>query len=81
MTATPSRLRSYADDADQHGNHFAPIAPATLRGLADEHEAMAELLAWAYRHLERRSYSVCKETEDALMMGRLKLFLEHGIEA
>ena len=38
-TTTPSKLRSYADDADQHGNHWVPIAPATLRGLADALEA------------------------------------------
>lgn len=33
---TPEDLRSYADDADQHGNHLVQIAPASLRGIAGE---------------------------------------------
>ena len=38
---TPADLRSYADDADQHGNHWVPIAPASLRGVADEIERLS----------------------------------------
>lgn len=39
------------------------------------------LLIWAYRMLEERSYSVGIEMENAMMLDRLKLWLEHGIEA
>ena len=37
---TPEDLRSYADDADQHSNRWVPIAPASLRGIADEFERL-----------------------------------------
>jgi hypothetical protein len=40
MTDIITRLRSYADDADQHGKHWVPISPASLRGMADEIERL-----------------------------------------
>lgn len=36
----PQDLRDYADDADQHGNHWVPISPHTLRAVVAEIESL-----------------------------------------
>ena len=61
---TPEDLRSYADDADQHGNHWVPIAPASLRGLADEIE---RLRAVALQHISHSYEGGCPDDLDQML--------------
>lgn len=35
-TETTRQLRAWAQDADDHGNHWVPVSQATLRDLADK---------------------------------------------
>lgn len=43
-TLQSAELRSYAEDAEQHGNHWVPLHPAALRELADELDMLRRAL-------------------------------------
>jgi hypothetical protein len=56
----------------------APLNAAYAEGRADEHADCKELIAWAYTKLHHINFT---KMEDALMLDRMKLLLEHGIHA
>lgn len=72
---TPADLRNYADDAGQHGNHWVPIAPASLRGMADEIERLRGALAAIATHSASTLRTNSKDrgdwAEDVAFMGKL----------
>lgn len=55
-----------------------PEDHAYADGRKDQQEEDLELLRWAYGKLHHISFT---KMEDALMLDRMKLLLEHGISA
>jgi hypothetical protein len=56
----------------------ALLSAAYEDGRADEHDDCKALIAWAYGKLYHINFT---KQEDALMLDRMKLLLEHGIHA
>ena len=44
LTLRPADLRSYADDAEQHGNHWVPMHRDTVRAVADDLDMLRSAL-------------------------------------
>ena len=70
------------DITEHHSLRRGIVQAAYLLGAlemqASEREVLNDLMGWAYSKLHRQNYV---KQDDALMLDRMKLLLEHGVDA
>jgi hypothetical protein len=66
------------EDREPHDGTDAALQDAYAEGRKDEHADCIPLIAWAYGKLHHINFT---KQEDALMLDRIKLLLEHGVHA